>query len=364
MLSYSFDGKVIHDRGAFEWKLRRTGYAPDDTFLIVSWSKRRETIHLSEHITIESLPAVVGHRRYIYDIAFPFVVLLMPAVRRFAPLRISIADFPLVWGAYVAKIVTGARIELHIGRLPRDLARTRSRFHVLYEYVHERLGYRFPDVYVAINEATKTYVRGLGVPEERIRLKPPDTISADSQFIREAKPGRVRTRLGISSDSPIIFSVGRLEPEKAFDELIRNFAAVRSDAHLIIAGEGRLAESLREISLNLGVEARVHFVGSVSRKDLWDFFADANVFALLSRSEGLGLVVWEAMYAGVPVIGRPIGGIRESVGADGERGLHWDTADGAESFAIAVKKCVDREGTIQVMCERAKKYVEGILCLV
>ena len=54
---------------------------------------------------------------------------------------------------------------------------------------------------------------------------------------------------------------------------------------------------------------------------LWNYFYDADIFMLLSQSEGLGLVFWEAMYARVPVIGSMASGILETIGADGFAGF-------------------------------------------
>ncbi|MDZ4226945.1 MAG: hypothetical protein U1D26_00535, partial [Patescibacteria group bacterium] len=66
ILSYDFHGEVIHDRAEMEWKLARDGHSRSDSFLRVSWSKKRETIRLSEHITVESFRAFAGSFRPLY----------------------------------------------------------------------------------------------------------------------------------------------------------------------------------------------------------------------------------------------------------------------------------------------------------
>ena len=78
---------------------------------------------------------------------------------------------------------------------------------------------------------------------------------------------------------------------------------------------------------------------------------------LLSYSEGLGLVFWEAMYMRVPVIGSPVGGIKETIGENGERGLFWDESYGVEDIAKKIKIVFDEGPGISEMKRRAHLYV-------
>jgi len=100
---------------------------------------------------------------------------------------------------------------------------------------------------------------------------------------------------------PVILGVGRLSPEKGFADLIDAFAKMmRSDARLVIAGEGpercRLVARVEE----LGITDRVTFLGHVA--DPTPLYRKARLVAIPSRTEAFGLVVVEALAHGLPVV--------------------------------------------------------------
>lgn len=100
-----------------------------------------------------------------------------------------------------------------------------------------------------------------------------------------------------------IVGMGRLEPEKGFDRLIRAFHLVEEDCpgwKLLIVGEGSLRPELTRLITALGLEGRVELPGRVSNPRT--LFRRCGMFALSSESEGFGLVLVEAMSAGLPVI--------------------------------------------------------------
>jgi glycosyltransferase involved in cell wall biosynthesis len=177
------------------------------------------------------------------------------------------------------------------------------------------------------------------------------------QYVTVAKRGTVRDQFNIPPSTPILLSVGRLISEKGFAELLEQFAASRIEARLIIVGEGELLDALTDRARALDISDKVLFVGWQDRAHIWDFYADADAFVLLSKVEALGLVFWEAMYMNVPVIGRPIGGIKETIGEDGLRGFFWDTPDGPAVFGEKLERCIVRGPNIEAITKRAKTYV-------
>ena len=245
-----------------------------------------------------------------------------------------------------------------MGDLPRSAAKQRGILHVAYSTFHEFCAKRLVDRYTAINEATRGYLRSIGILADRIELRVPDTILADRALIESAPKGAARRELGIPEGVPIVLSVGRLEPETAFDELIRTFA--RSGVgRLVILGGGILRPRLEALVRELGVEGTILLPGRKDRRDIWKYYKDADAFVLLSKVEALGLVFWEAMYMNVPVIGRPIGGIKETIGEDGLRGFFWDTSNGPAAFGEKLERCIARGPKIEAMVGRAHAYVVG-----
>jgi glycosyltransferase involved in cell wall biosynthesis len=111
---------------------------------------------------------------------------------------------------------------------------------------------------------------------------------------------------GIEDDRPVALFVGRVAHEKniAFllDALVHALA-VRSDILLVIAGEGPAMADLQRKTTELGLTKSVLFLGYLDRRQaLPDCYAAADVFVFASRTETQGLVLLEAMAAGVPVI--------------------------------------------------------------
>ncbi|MGI8704736.1 MAG: glycosyltransferase family 4 protein [Sphingomicrobium sp.] len=102
----------------------------------------------------------------------------------------------------------------------------------------------------------------------------------------------------------VLLSVGRLEPQKDHETLIRAFSAIAPrfpDWSLRILGEGRLREQLKALTRELGVDQRVRLPGAVS--DIDSEYLRAQLFAISSRYESFGLVTAEALARGLPVVG-------------------------------------------------------------
>jgi glycosyltransferase involved in cell wall biosynthesis len=102
--------------------------------------------------------------------------------------------------------------------------------------------------------------------------------------------------------APVILAVGRLIPQKDFQTLIRAFAILqrKSEARLVILGEGRQRLELESLAQELGIAPHVEMPGFVSNP--YQYMAGASVFALTSRYEGLPGVLIQALACGCPVI--------------------------------------------------------------
>jgi glycosyltransferase involved in cell wall biosynthesis len=122
-------------------------------------------------------------------------------------------------------------------------------------------------------------------------------------------------------DGPLkVVFVGRLAPEKCVDDLLRAIAAV-PETSLTVVGDGPRRAALEASSRALGLRDRVTWCGYVPwGPRLFDILRRSSVLALPSATEGLGLVIIEAMSQGLPVIGTRVGGIPELV-EDGVSGV-------------------------------------------
>lgn len=117
---------------------------------------------------------------------------------------------------------------------------------------------------------------------------------------------RFRQKFGIGETRPMALFVGRVAHEKNIGFLLEALVQarqIRPDALLVIAGEGPAMADLKAQTAALGLQDAVQFIGYLDRQQaLPDCYAAANVFVFASRTETQGLVLLEAMAAGVPVI--------------------------------------------------------------
>lgn len=127
---------------------------------------------------------------------------------------------------------------------------------------------------------------------------------------------RGRRRLHLPPDAFVVGHLGRLSREKNLTFLrdaIGAFLQANPKAYALVAGEGPERESCADTWRAAGVEKRVRMPGVLQGDDLVDAYHAMDVFAFASKSETQGIVVAEAMAAGVPVVALNAPGVREVV---------------------------------------------------
>lgn len=140
----------------------------------------------------------------------------------------------------------------------------------------------------------------------------------------------VRDNLKLSQDKMILLTVRNLQPRMGIENLIRAMQDVvksMPDIYLIIGGAGPLKDHLIKLSRNLGLGGHIQLTGFIPEVDLPKYYQAADIFVLPTiELEGFGLVTLEALSSGTPVLGTPIGGTREILGAFDDRFLFKDTS--------------------------------------
>jgi glycosyltransferase involved in cell wall biosynthesis len=118
-------------------------------------------------------------------------------------------------------------------------------------------------------------------------------------------PGEFRRRLNVSAEAPLLISLGRLHVKKRLDLLAAAFERIlplHPLAHLAIAGPDE-ADYRRKVESRFAAVSRsVHWTGELQDAEKWALLADATALVMCSDSENFGLVVLEALAAGVPVV--------------------------------------------------------------
>lgn len=125
-----------------------------------------------------------------------------------------------------------------------------------------------------------------------------------------------RKRYNIPEDAFLVGHVGRLAREKNLTFLahaVIGFLRYHYDAHFLLVGSGPLFEELEKLFAAKGLGERVHLTGSLSGNELASAYRAMDVFAFASQTETQGIVLAEAMAAGVPVVAVDAPGVREVV---------------------------------------------------
>jgi glycosyltransferase involved in cell wall biosynthesis len=120
---------------------------------------------------------------------------------------------------------------------------------------------------------------------------------------REEQRRILAQRLGLAEDTRFVLFAGRLHPQKDPILLVRSIAALKEpNIHLLIAGDGELADAVRSEIDQLRLSKRITMLGSLDQAELAELHRLCNAFILTSAYEGLPLVVLEALACGTPVV--------------------------------------------------------------
>ncbi len=235
-------------------------------------------------------------------------------------------------------LVTTPRLRREIERFRPDVALTwmnrATRACPRGGFVHVgRLGgyydlkyYRRCDHLVANTRDIRRYLVDAGWPAARVHYLP--------NFVAgERAPASARAALETPDDAPLVFALGRLHRNKAFDVLIEALAALPG-IWLWLAGAGPLEGELRVLAERRGVAERTRFLGW--RDDVAALFAAADVFVCPSRHEPLGNVVIEAWAQETAVVAAASAGPADLID-DGETGL-LVALDDANALAAALDR--------------------------
>jgi D-inositol-3-phosphate glycosyltransferase len=197
----------------------------------------------------------------------------------------------------------------------------------------------------------------------RLRVISP---GVDLDIFRPGDQAEARRRVGLEPDAVVVMFVGRIQPLKAPDIVIRAAADLldRSPGlrdRLVVpviggpSGTGLgSAESLMALAQELGLANVVRFIPPQKQTALADWYRAATTVVVPSYNESFGLVAIEAQACGTPVIAARVGGLATAV-LDGASGLLLDGHDPAE-YASAIEKVVSSPALLSVMRESAVQH--------
>jgi len=167
----------------------------------------------------------------------------------------------------------------------------------------------------------------------------------NQSFFQSGDGFRARQKWGIPQNSFVVGHVGRLAPEKNLHFLsvaVREAIKQRPDIYFMVVGEGSCQEEMSDILLADNISDNVIFTGSLSGVELADAYKAMDIFAFASQSETQGMVIAEAMAAGLPVLALDAPGVRDVV-QTGRNGIMLPEDTDTEKFADHVQKLSETE---------------------
>jgi D-inositol-3-phosphate glycosyltransferase len=206
---------------------------------------------------------------------------------------------------------------------------------------------READALIAATPLDKNHMRwAYGAPPDKIEIVPP---GVDLTRFRPIPPAEAKQFLEIPVHHKLILFVGRMQPLKGTETLLRALALVRrqepglvKDVCLSIIGgdpaqdselELREFERLQALRSDLGIDEMVTFLGAKDQDTLVYYYSAAEMVVMPSHYESFGMVAIEAMACGTPVIASDVGGLSFSI----EDGFNGYLVPGQDYKAMADK---------------------------
>jgi len=260
---------------------------------------------------MEQIPDTVR----LVDLKAPRVLGSVPALARYLrherPTGLLSAMFANVIALW-ARHLCGVPQQLVVVEQNNLSSLVKSKKDLRWQLYPKLAGWSYPwanNIIAVSNDVADDLARVAKIPRELIQVIYNPIVTTDLQDKAKASMEHPWFKEG---EPPVILAVGRLTDQKAFDVLIQAFSGVRKNqrAHLLILGEGENRPALESLITQLGLERDVKLMGFLQNP--YPYMAQASLFVLPSRWEGLPTVLVEALHLGVPVIATDCpGGSRE-----------------------------------------------------
>ncbi len=209
--------------------------------------------------------------------------------------------------------------------------------------------FNWSDYSLAPSKLIQRQMRQLGIDNVGLWRRGVDASAFHPRF-RSAQM-RMEMTAGNPDDTVLIY-VGRLSSEKQLEH-IRPALERLPGTRLVLVGDGPARPALEQFYADLPVT----FMGYLSGERLSQAYASADIFVFPSRLETFGLVVIEAMAAGLPVAASRVGGVAEIV-SEGATGYTFASGD-TEAIVAGISKIASDGENMRRMGAEARAYAEG-----
>lgn len=216
---------------------------------------------------------------------------------------------------------------------------------------------RRADVAVAVSEAAgRRLTETRLVAADKLRIVPNGIHPAAFRARDGDARARLAASLGLPAQTQLVGFVGRLNWAKDLQTMIAAFARVlerRSDAALVLVGEGEERARLEAAIARAGIGDRVFLLGD--RGDVPRLLPAFSIFAMSSVSEGYSIALLEACASALPIVATDVGGNAEIV-ADGSTGLVVPPGE-PEAFAAALLALLDDPRRAAAMGDAGRRWL-------
>ena len=223
-------------------------------------------------------------------------------------------------------------------------------------YPIEKVMSKYCDIIITINhedfEVAKQfkgegakYIHGIGINTNRLN-------NLTSQR-------NIREEIGLSKEDFVVLSIGELNENKNHRVILHALAQLNDKLiHYVICGKGNQLNNLVKLSIELGIESNVHFLGY--RTDVVEICNQSDLFAFPTFREGLGLAALEAMYCGLPLVTSNSRGPVDFM-KNGETGFVCDP-NNPEEFAKSIS-IIKNDTELQLSIKKTNKILAYPFCI-
>jgi glycosyltransferase involved in cell wall biosynthesis len=264
-------------------------------------------------------------------------------------------------------VVYAARVLKHAYKVPMvctihatEQGRNSGIYNDMQKYINDMewwLTYEAWEV-ICNSEYMREEIKGIfSVPDNKLNVIP-NGISAD-KFDDLEKVMEFRRRFAADNEK-IIFFVGRIVQEKGIQILLDAVPSILKsfyDIKIILAGKGPHFDCLKQKSEEMGISHKVYFTGYIDDEDLKKLYKCADIAVFPSLYEPFGIVVLEAMAAGIPVVATDAGGLNDIIehGIDGMKAYIGNS----DSLAYCITELLHSPGLCDKLVLKAKDKIKN-----
>ena len=176
--------------------------------------------------------------------------------------------------------------------------------------MERRLIQQADSIIATTNDERIQIIRHYGATPGQVRVIP---CGIDLKLFKPQNQQQAREKLGLKRYQPVLLFVGRLDPFKGPDLLLRSAAMMEEKAQIMIVGgkssDDNDIEQLKELAAQLKISNRVHFIGARPQHELPVIYSAADVTVVPSYHESFGLAAVESLACSTPVVATRTGGL-------------------------------------------------------